>query len=218
MNVGYLTVEDKQTGKRRLVKGPCTFVPGPYEEVVENREAIALQHDQYILLEDMATGKRWVEVGEKLIYLEPTWQAVGNVTPAISLKINEFVRFLDQASGKIRVERGEQGRVVPGPHEVLLDPQGKRQAVDLKVFEYVRIEDKETGKQRVERGEQLVFLGPTEEVVPQGKQKAVEVDETTAVLVRSKRTGQQRLATERQLFIPAPDEEILEVRRLIKLA
>merc|ERR1719199_1499928 len=117
----------------------------------------------------------------------------------------------DQQTGQVRVEKGEQGRIVPGPYETFLDDVGVRPAISLKVFEYVRIENKKTGTMRVERGEQLVFLDGHEEVV--GKvEKAVEIDEETAVLVRNKRDGQQVLVTQKQVFVPESDTEIMEVR------
>merc|ERR1712038_1651803 len=178
---------------------------------------------QYCLVKNILSGEKRVEVGPKLVLLNPYDEICTDrygkaVRNALSLKANEFVRFVDHRTGKVRVIRGEQGCVVPTPHEEFLDQAGKMQAMDLKVYEYVRVQDLNTGVVRIERGEQLVFLGPFEEYDIEGKMAAVEIDEETAVLVRDKRTGQQKLITEKMLFVPSADEEIMEVQSLIKLA
>jgi len=212
----YITVEDKETGERRLVKGPCNWFPGVNDEPSAKQDAIALQKDQYIKLKDTAAGNQWIEHGAKLIFLEPTWEPVGGVLKAYTLKAYEYVRLLNSTTGKITVHRGEQ-TVFPKATDQLLD--GKvMSAIDLKVHEFVKILDQATSKIRVVKGPQAVFLEANEKLVEPGKQKGVEVDDHHAVLVRDKRTGEQKLVTEKQLFIPGPDEAIEEVRELIRLA
>jgi len=162
-------------------------------------------------------GSRRIEAGPQLVRLRPYDELDGPKQTALHLQATQFVRFLNTESGQVRVEVGEQGKVIPRPHEKFLDAGGVRSAIALKCHEYVKIEDNKTGTMRVERGEQLVYLTGHEEVV--GKvQHAIEVDEETAVLVRNKRGGQQHLVVEKQVFVPNSDEEIVEVRKLIKLA
>jgi hypothetical protein len=179
-------------------------------------KASALGPLEYQLVTNTLDGSKRVEVGPKLLFLKPYDELDGSKQTAISLKATQFVRLVDSQTGQVRVEVGEQGKVIPGPYETMIDT-GVQEAISLKCHEYVRIEDKLTGKTRVEQGEQLVFLTGHEMQVGQ-KQQAVEIDEETAVLIRNKRDGQQQLVTKKQVFVPASDEEIIEVRKLIKLA
>ncbi len=208
---------------QEVITGPKIVYINPFTtKSFKVNKALSLASMQYCLIKNILSGEKKVEVGPKLVLLQPYDEVCTNaygkeIRKALSLKANEFVRFLDNRTGKVRVICGEQGCVVPTPHEEYLDPVGKMKAMDLKVFEYVRVQDLNTGLVRIERGEKLVFLGPFEEYI-EGKMTAIEVDEETAVLVRDKRTGQQKLVTEKKLFVPSADEEIMEVQSLIKLA
>lgn len=208
---------------QEVITGPKIVYINPFTTKSSKvNKALSLASMQYCLVKNILSGEKRVEVGPKLVLLNPYDEICTNsygqeVRKALSLKANEFVRFVDNRTGKVRVIRGEQGCVVPTPYEEFLDPNGKMTAMDLKVYEYVRVQDLNTGLVRIERGEQLVFLGPFEEYI-EGKMAAIEVDEETAVLVRDKRTGQQKLVTEKMLFVPSADEEIMEVQSLIKLA
>merc|ERR550539_1227328 len=205
-----------------VINGPKVVFLNPFTtKKSEIKKALSLGHMDYCIVKNILSGEKRVEVGPKLVYLQPydkiqrdeannrsyTWQS-------ISLKKNEYIRFLDNVTGKVRIVEGEKGCVVPGPDET---HNGVNEAINLKVFEYVKIHDKLTGAVRTERGEGLIFLGPFEKQIGL-KQCAIEVDEETAVLVRNKRTGQQHLVTEKKLFMPSNDEEVMEVRKLIKLA
>lgn len=212
----YIIVEDQETGSRRLVKGPCNWFPKVNDCPSAKKNAIALQDDEYIKVKDTATGKQWIERGEQVLFLEPTWEAATGVKKAWALKAFEYVRLLNTTTGKTAVHRGEQ-TVFPGPHDELLDGK-KMTAIDLKVHEYVKIVDQASSSIRVVRGPTVVFLQANERIVGDGKCSAVEIDDEHAVLVRDKSTGKLRLVTEKQLFIPAEHEKIEEVRELIKLA
>merc|ERR1719453_829861 len=173
-------------------------------------------------LKDLSSGKRWVQKGKALVFLEPSWKIEttgpkdNGIRKAWVLKAYEYVRLLDSVTGKVRMVKGED-TVFPGPDEDLLDGD-KLTAIDLKVNEYVKILDQSTGDIRVVGGPGQVMLGPHEKPLDGGKQKAVEVDADHAVLVRDKSSGQIRLVTENQLFVPGPHESIEEIRELIKLA
>jgi len=219
----YIVVEDQVSGARRIVKGPCNFFPAVNDLTSPKKNAIALQNDEYIKLKDTETGKQWIETGgslvkrgEKVLFLEPTWDAVSAVKKAWALKAFEYVRLLDTTTGKITVHKGEQ-TVFPGEFDELLDGK-KLTAMDLKVHEYVKILDQATGEIRVVKGPTTVFLEANERAIGSGKCQAVEVDDEHAVLVRDKSTGELRLVTDKQLFVPKKHEKIEEVRELIKLA
>ena len=40
----------------------------------------------------------------------------GSKETALSLKATQYVRLLDKETGKVRVEKGEQGKLIPGPY------------------------------------------------------------------------------------------------------
>jgi len=220
-NIQYLTIYNQLTGENSTCKGPCIWFPNsPFERAATSspREAIVLQEDEYIRLKDSSNGRRWVQQGKDLLFLEPTWSLEGGVRKAWTLKSFEYVRLLDSVTGKVTVHRGEK-RVFPAADEEILDGD-KLSAIDLKVDEYVRIEDQASGKVRVVAGtrDSQVFLGPSERTLDGGKKKAIQVDEEHAVLVRDTSSGQQNLITKKELFVPGPHEKIEEVRKLIKLA
>mmetsp|Transcript_68744 Transcript_68744/g.179081 ORF Transcript_68744/g.179081 Transcript_68744/m.179081 type:complete len:787 (+) Transcript_68744:106-2466(+) len=213
----YVAVEDALTGDKKLVRGPCVWFPSPYDTVSSTKTAIALQDDEYVRLKDGHSGKRWIQKGKALVFLEPTWEVErASIRKAMVLKAYEYVRLVDATTGKVTTHRGE-ATVFPGPDEEPLDGD-KISAIDLKVNEYVKIIDQATGDIRVEAGTTQVFLGPHEKVLDGGKKKAVEVDGEHAALVRNKSTGQLRLVTESQLFVPGPHESIEAVQELVKLA
>jgi hypothetical protein len=86
-----------------------------------------------VKLTDKKTGKIRVEIGEALIFPEPTEEVLGQgKVRAIDLKSYEYVRLEDKRTGKIRVERGEQ-LVFPTAFEEVLDG-GKQEAIDLKSY------------------------------------------------------------------------------------
>lgn len=218
----YIFVEDKLTGIQKMVKGPVVWFPEPYDVTSAVKSAHALQDDEYMKLKDLSSGRRWVEKGKKLMFLEPSWkiETVGpkdsGIRKAWVLKAYEYVRLIDTVTGKVRMVKGED-TVFPGPEEELLDGD-KMTAIDLKVNDFVKVLDQATGDIRVVSGVGQVMLGPHEKCLDGGKKKAAQVDADHAVLVRDKGTGEVRLVTENQLFVPGPHESIEEIRELIKLA
>jgi len=206
--------------EQTVIHGPKVVFLPLFIKACETKKALSLGPLEYCVIQNTLSGDQRVQVGPQILYLQPydsiIQQHGKDKRTAKSLKANEFVRLVDNRTGKVRVERGEQGCIVPGPHEVWMDGD-KCQATELQVFEYIKIQDIRTGAVRTERGEKLVFLNEFEDFMG-NKKVAVEVDEETAVLVRNKRSGQQHLVTEKMLFVPSSDEEILEVRRIIKLA
>lgn len=222
-NTDYIFVEDKLTGTQKMVKGPAVWFPAPYDNPSSIKSAQALQDDEYVKLKDLTTGKRWVQKGKTLVFLEPSWkiETLGpkdaGLRKAWVLKAYEYVRLIDSVTGKINMVKGE-ATVFPGPDEdVLPADKDKRAAEDVKVNEYVKILDQSTGDIRVIPGPAQVMLEPHDKMLG-GKQKAVQVDAEHAALIRDKSSGQVRLVTEKQLFVPGPHESVEEIRELIKLA
>lgn len=217
----YVLVDDLLTGEKRIIKGPGVWFPTPNELKIAQKNAVALEENQFLRLKDTSSGTRWIQKGKALVFLEPTWAMENQgVSTAHTLKANEYIRLLDRVSGKITVHRGEK-IVFPGPDEELLDG-AVLSAIDLKVHEYVKIMDQATGDIHIEvgseKGSTQVFLGANEKVMDGGKQKAIAIDDDQAVMVRDKASGQLRLITEKQLFVPGVNETIESVQQKIRLA
>lgn len=87
----YLIIKDTQSGEKSVKKGPCVFVPGAYDETSSKLTALSLEPTHYARLRDKATGARWTVKGPALLVPEPTWEVVGGLQTAISLKRTEYV-------------------------------------------------------------------------------------------------------------------------------
>jgi len=88
-----LIITDRSSGQSRLVKGPVAFVPGPLEEITGHVAPITLTKSQYVRLQDKLSGKVWIEVGEKLLFLEPNHAVIGKVSSAYALKAHQYIRL-----------------------------------------------------------------------------------------------------------------------------
>jgi len=204
----------KTATESRVYNGPCIKWVAPTHSC-QKRQAISLGELEYVVITNTITGEKCVKTGPCQVFLE-AHDVSDSKQQAIFLNATQFVRFVDKKTGKIRVEKGEQGCVVPGAYETNMDGH-VRTATNLKKHEYARVQNTRDGTERIAKGEQLLFLEAYEELVGT-KQVATEIDGETAVLVRNKRSGQQRLVTELQMFVPHVDEEVLQVQKLIKLA
>lgn len=98
-NIEYIIVENSLSGERSTVRGPGMWMPRPYERASEKKKAITLQDDEYIRVKDTASGKRWVQKGRDLVFLEPTWVVEGatpkcsGIKKSLILKAKEFTRL-----------------------------------------------------------------------------------------------------------------------------
>lgn len=207
-----LIVLDSKSGLRRLVKGPTTFVPSPDDSVQKREQAVCLQQNQYVVVEDTLDGSTRIERGESMFWLQPHEKHSG-IREAYLLNADQQVRLRNSA-GEIRCERGPQ-MVFPDVTEELVGGKVET-AISLTPWEFCHIQDKRSGAIRLERGEKVIFLGPNDTVV-KGKTKAYVIDKTHAVLVRDRQTGVQQLISEPQLFFPKPKQEVLEIRERISL-
>jgi len=184
----YITVEDRRSGQEQLVKGPCVWCPGAYEVASEKRTALALRDDEYLRLKDTSSGHHWVQRGQALVFLEPSWKVEG-ASPGVSgiqkarvLKANQYLRLLDATSGKISVHRGET-TVFPGPHDELLDG-GAKEAVEVDGEHAVLVRDKTSGQQRLVVEPQLFVPGPNE--VIEETRELIRLAEHEAIIIKDK--------------------------------
>lgn len=175
-------VRDDTTGQLQLVREKQLFVPGPNQTLVELRESIVLQEDEYIKLKDTATGKRWVQRGKALIFLEPTWKIDCPKAKAWVLKVNEYVRLLNGISGQVTVHRGES-IAFPGPDDVVLDG-GVKKAVEIDEEHAALVRDETTGQLRLVTEKQLFVPGPNEKLVE--VRKLIKLTDHEAMIIKDK--------------------------------
>lgn len=116
-NTRYLTVLNRSTGETTIVKGPCVWYPQPYDEPSEVKTAMVLQEDEFVKLKDQATGRRWVQSGKSLVFLEPTWEIESNdIQKAWALRGREWLRL--QVAPRFRISRSvtKSSELKAGPH------------------------------------------------------------------------------------------------------
>ena len=68
----YAIIKTTTTGELSRVVGPTLLQLGPYDEVISRENAITLERNEYVRLIDEVTGQIRVEVGEAIIYKQPT--------------------------------------------------------------------------------------------------------------------------------------------------
>eukprot|EP00929_Paragymnodinium_shiwhaense_P098017 TRINITY_DN59580_c0_g2_i1.p1 TRINITY_DN59580_c0_g2~~TRINITY_DN59580_c0_g2_i1.p1 ORF type:complete len:507 (-),score=52.58 TRINITY_DN59580_c0_g2_i1:326-1846(-) len=109
----YISVLDKLSGRRFMVKGPCIWFPGPYDQYSSVSEAIPLQDDEFVKVKDMATGRRWIERGQTLLHLEPTWRLEGKIQKAWMLKGRAWARL--HVAPRLSISSGSRSRSSGAP-------------------------------------------------------------------------------------------------------
>jgi len=68
----YAIIKTTTTGELHRIIGPNLLQLGPYDEIISKETAITLEKNEYVRLIDEVTGQIRVEVGEAIIYTEPT--------------------------------------------------------------------------------------------------------------------------------------------------
>ena len=224
----YVYIEDKQTGKITLEKGSKSgklIFPEAYQEFValphphsykQIRDALNLDFNQYIEINNKDTGVRRLEAGEKMIFLQPNENFVTK-SPKIaeSLKATNYC-FIQQKDGSIRSVKGE-GLVFPQVDEIFIpDPytgQNIRDAIVLRNNEYCKIENTQTGEIRVEKGENLIFLTPFEKLVNREIKQAINLTCYEYVKIINQQTGQLRTEKGEKLVFLGPFDEIVNNKK-----
>jgi len=104
---------NRTSGKKHEVRSEGMFVPGPYEDVLEVRNATVLKSQEYAVVKDDMTGKYVHYAGPQLLFVGPYEQLV-EVLPKVVLQKQEYVRLVNRRSGEENVVKGPQA-VVPEP-------------------------------------------------------------------------------------------------------
>ena len=125
----FAIVEDRLTGERRIVKGPCMFFPGPHEDA--NRgAAVSLSRIEYLIVEDC--------------FLFSELQTLSLAALSLQLLLLLFLSWLpsirplkDQLTGDKKVVKGP-AVWFPGPYE---RSSAKTTAIALQEDEYIKVKD-----------------------------------------------------------------------------
>mmetsp|Transcript_75899 Transcript_75899/g.143064 ORF Transcript_75899/g.143064 Transcript_75899/m.143064 type:complete len:661 (-) Transcript_75899:71-2053(-) len=208
----YLRLIDQLTGSERVLLGPQSVIPGPFETAPDGvQKAVVVSKDTSLVVNDTLSGVLRLETQEGLYYPK-AYEFVVEVRNATLLGLLEYAIIKDDTAGTQRVESGPKLLHI-GAYERILQIKPK---LVLRKDEYIRLVDKKTGVERVERGPQT-FSPKASEESELGIEQVKLIDTDSAVLVLDKATGQQELIKAKSAFFPQPLQEILEIRSLTRL-
>lgn len=143
-----------QAGDRWLIRGPLEYVPPAKVEVVEERQAIPLDENEGIYVQDVKTGKVRAVIGSTYMLTqdEVLWEK--ELPPGVEELLNKGHDPL--------ADRGE--KVTAKPRQPL-GPRNKTRVVSYRVPHNaaVQVYDYREKKARVVFGPELVSLGPEEQ-------------------------------------------------------
>ncbi|XP_049759428.1 major vault protein [Elephas maximus indicus] len=145
----------RQAGERWLIRGPMEYVPSAKVEVVEERQAIPLDENEGIYVQDVKTGRVRAVIGSTYMLTqdEVLWEK--ELPPGVEELLNKGQDPL--------ADRGEKAtaKVLQQPSA----PRNKTRVVSYRVPHNaaVQVYDYREKKARVVFGPELVSLGPEEQ-------------------------------------------------------
>lgn len=209
----YCVVVDVQ-GKRRLEKGPASFVPSPYETPQPKQDAIILDANMYVKVQHQVTGAVRVERGPQLVFPDPSEQVIGGgPQKAIEVDAETCVMVRDTLAGTTHLVQ-KRGLFFPRAEDEIVSILKSKNMVKLNVDDYAVIRDTQKNTLRVERGEQRFFLQVHEELVRQNS--AIRLSQTEYCYVDDG-TGALRLVKGPTRFFPGPYEATTSKKNAIML-
>lgn len=116
----YAVVENDRTGARVHEAGPQLLKVDAYDRVIQVRDKIVLEKDEYIRLVDQMTGVERVLQGPRLVVPQPTEQYPEGVVRANYLDSNLAVLLEDQTNG-IQTLNTTEGPFVPVPYTQVIE-------------------------------------------------------------------------------------------------
>ena len=111
----YCIIKNTLSGDKRVETGPQEIFLGPYDQVIQGNpkgevsaEAIELESNEYIRLQDNRSGKIRYVLGEGCVVPEPNESILGgSKSQSIDLEIFDNIRVRDRRTGSVRIEYGE---------------------------------------------------------------------------------------------------------------
>lgn len=169
----------KTTGMLKLVKSGGSYMPEPYEEIVEMRKAKVLTLLQYAIVKSNLDGIIRHESGPQLLQVGPYEEIMG-LKDKIILRKDEFVRMRSKKDGSERVVRGPI-TFMPEPLEQTIE--GKQRATFLDLDTAALVLNRATGQQRLVTEKGVFIPSPYEQVLE--KRPLIRVLPHEAIAVRN---------------------------------
>jgi regulator of protease activity HflC (stomatin/prohibitin superfamily) len=204
-----LVVLNKTSGRKRLVREEGFFIPGSFEEVIEERNATVLKEKEYAVVRNTLTGEYRHEEGAQLLFVG-AYDEVVNVRSKIVLQKQEYVRLVDHFTGYARVVVGPV-LMVPNPSED--GPGGidhtvqKANIISSQIS--VVLFNRTSGKKYEVREEGIFVPGPYEDVLE--VRRATVLKSQEYAVVKNELTGKYlHYPGPQQLFV-SPYEQLFRV-------
>jgi hypothetical protein len=202
-------VLNKTSGRKRCVEEVGFFIPGPFDELMELRNATVLKQREYAIVRNTLNGEYRHEEGSQLLFIG-AYDTIISVQPKLVLQKQEYVRLVDHFTGHARVVVGPQ-LLVPQPSE---DGPGGidhrvQRAIVISSQTSVVLFNKTSGQKYAVRDEGMFVPGPYEDVLE--VRNATVLQSQEYAVVRNQLTGKYtHYAGPQQLFV-GPYEELLKV-------
>merc|ERR1712072_1069260 len=171
------------------------FVPGPYEDVLEVRNATVLKSQEYAVVQDDMTGKYVHYAGPQQLFVGPYEQLV-RLLPKVVLQKQDYVRLVDRRTGEENVVMGPKA-VVPQPAQCEKDYTKNcfmtvNQAIVMKADIAVLTLNKTSGVKRITRADSggIFTPHPYEEILE--VRKATVLKQQQYAIVRNTLSGEYR--------------------------
>ncbi|XP_017374604.1 major vault protein [Cebus imitator] len=144
----------RQAGDRWLIRGPLEYVPSAKVEVVEERQAIPLDENEGIYVQDVKTGKVRAVIGSTYMLTEDEVLWEKELPPGVEELLNKGQDPL--------ADRGDKGTAKSLQPSA---PRNKTRVVSYRVPHNaaVQVYDYRAKRARVVFGPELVSLGPEEQ-------------------------------------------------------
>jgi len=160
-----LVILNKTSGRKRLFRDEGIFIPDPFEEVAEVRNATILLERNYAVIKDSYSGVYRHVSGPTLLFVK-AYEVVVSVRPKIFLQQRDYVRLIDRFSGAARIVKGST-TLVPVPAED--GPGGITHKIDQAIIITSQISvillNITSGKKLAVTEQGLFFPGPYERIV-----------------------------------------------------
>mmetsp|Transcript_31787 Transcript_31787/g.58234 ORF Transcript_31787/g.58234 Transcript_31787/m.58234 type:complete len:954 (+) Transcript_31787:88-2949(+) len=204
-----VVVVNKTSGRKRCVTQEGFFIPEPFDDVVEVRDATVLKQMDYAIVRNTMTGEYRHEEGAKRLSVD-AYDEILSVRSKIVLQKHEYVRLVDFFTGYARVVVGPD-LMVPKPSED--GPGGLDHSVQKAIVitsqTSVILFNRTSGKKYEVREEGIFVPGPYEDVLE--VRKAAVLKSQEYAVVKDTMTGKHlHYAGPLQLFV-GPYEQLIRV-------
>jgi len=208
-NGEYVMVENKLSGEKRVIIGPCVWFREPHE-AGQKGCSISLSTTEYIVVQDKLSGEKHVVKGP-CVWVPGPYEDASQKGSSISLNMTEFIAVENTLTGELTMVKGPC-TWVRGPYD---NAALKQTGIALQDDEYIRMKDVSSGQRWVEKGPSLVFPEPMWKVEGSGAktsgvQKAWILKANEFIRMVDGNTGKITVHRGEKKVFPGPDETPLD--------